>query len=139
MNADGVTIGNGPSMTSTGVNAGNLTITNVASGVADTDAVNVAQLKQTNQNINDLGNQLHSSQREARAGIAGAMAAVALPQATTAGADMVTAAVGGFKGESALAIGMSKMSDNNRWVIKAHVTANTNRDVGFGAGIGYQW
>lgn len=119
------------------VDMGGNVIQNVAPGVNGTDAVNVNQLNQTNQNINKLREDVFANQRESRAGIAGAMAAVALPQATTAGADMVTAAVGGFKGEAALAVGMSKMSDNNRWAIKAHVTANTNKDVGVGFGMGY--
>ena len=45
MNTNGVTINNGPSVTKNGINAGNKTITNVAAGVNDTDAVNVSQLK----------------------------------------------------------------------------------------------
>ena len=45
MNTNGVTINNGPSITKNGINAGNKTITNVAAGVNDTDAVNVSQLK----------------------------------------------------------------------------------------------
>lgn len=40
----GLTITNGPSVTTTGINAGNQKITNVVAGVADTDAVNVSQL-----------------------------------------------------------------------------------------------
>ncbi len=42
---DGLTITGGPSITKTGINAGNKTITNVSNGVNDTDAVNVSQLK----------------------------------------------------------------------------------------------
>ena len=45
LNDKGLTITNGPSVTVEGVNAGNKVITNVAAGSADTDAVNVAQLK----------------------------------------------------------------------------------------------
>ena len=43
---NGLTINNGPSITKTGINAGNLNITNVKAGVNDNDAVNVSQLKQ---------------------------------------------------------------------------------------------
>ena len=43
---NGLTINNGPSITKTGINAGNLKITNVKAGVNDNDAVNVSQLKQ---------------------------------------------------------------------------------------------
>ena len=42
---DGLTITGGPSITKTGINAGNKTITNVSNGVNDNDAVNVSQLK----------------------------------------------------------------------------------------------
>ena len=45
VNDGGLTIKNGPSVTKTGINAGNLNITNVKAGVNDNDAVNVKQLK----------------------------------------------------------------------------------------------
>ena len=45
INNDGMTITGGPSVTKTGINAGNKKITNVAPGTDDTDAVNVKQLK----------------------------------------------------------------------------------------------
>ena len=45
VNNDGMTITGGPSVTKTGINAGNKKITNVAAGTDDTDAVNVKQLK----------------------------------------------------------------------------------------------
>ena len=45
INNAGMTITGGPSVTKTGINAGNKKITNVASGTDDTDAVNVKQLK----------------------------------------------------------------------------------------------
>ena len=45
VNNNGLTISGGPSITKTGINAGNKTIVNVDAGVNNTDAVNVAQLK----------------------------------------------------------------------------------------------
>ena len=45
VNNDGLTITGGPSVTKTGIDAGNKNITNVKAGVNDTDAVNVKQLK----------------------------------------------------------------------------------------------
>ena len=45
VNNNGLTISGGPSIIKTGINAGNLNITNVKAGVNDTDAVNVQQLK----------------------------------------------------------------------------------------------
>ena len=45
VNNNGLTISGGPSITKTGINAGDTFITNVKAGVNDTDAVNVQQLK----------------------------------------------------------------------------------------------
>ena len=46
VNSDGLTIDGGPSVTKDGIDAGGKKITNVAAGTADTDAVNVAQLRE---------------------------------------------------------------------------------------------
>ena len=45
VNNDGLTITGGPSVTKTGIDAGNKKITNVTAGTNDTDAVNVSQIK----------------------------------------------------------------------------------------------
>ena len=45
VNNDGMTITGGPSVTKTGIDAGNKKITNVTAGTDDTDAVNVSQIK----------------------------------------------------------------------------------------------
>ena len=59
MNNSGLTIKNGPSITGTGVDAGGKRITNVAAGKADTDAVNVSQLKQIGGAINKIDNRMN--------------------------------------------------------------------------------
>ena len=59
MSSSGLTIKNGPSMTQTGVDAGGKRITNVAAGKADTDAVNVGQLKQIGGAINKVDNRIN--------------------------------------------------------------------------------
>ena len=59
MNNSGLTIKNGPSITETGVDAGGKRITNVAAGKADTDAVNVSQLKQIGSAINKIDNRMN--------------------------------------------------------------------------------
>ncbi|WP_298713693.1 S-layer homology domain-containing protein [uncultured Veillonella sp.] len=45
IDTNGVTINNGPSMTTNGINANSTRIQNVANGTSDTDAVNLGQLK----------------------------------------------------------------------------------------------
>ena len=59
MSNNGLTIKNGPSITQTGVDAGGKRITNVAAGKADTDAVNVGQLKQIGRAINKVDNRIN--------------------------------------------------------------------------------
>ena len=59
LESNGLTITGGPSVTKTGIDAGDKKITNVAEGEADTDAVNVAQLKSlrsyTDKGLNFIG------------------------------------------------------------------------------------
>ena len=59
MSNSGLTIKNGPSITQTGVDAGGKRITNVVAGKADTDAVNVGQLKQIGGAINKVDNRIN--------------------------------------------------------------------------------
>jgi hypothetical protein len=132
-----------------------------------TDAVNGSQLHATNvqvnknaQNINRvegkvdnlsqvinnhagefnrLDRKVNKYGKEARAGIAGANAAAALPQVYTPGKSMVAASAGTFKGQNAVAVGYSRASDNGKVILKLQGNANTSGDVGAGVGVGYQW
>lgn len=105
MNNNGVIIRNGPSMTKDGINAGNKKITNVAPGENDTDAVNVAQMRDyaagNNQAISNVDNR-------ARKGIAGAAALAALHPLDFDPDDKLTfaAGMGHYRGETAAALGM---------------------------------
>ncbi len=121
----------------------------VAAGVispTSTDAVNGSQLYYTNKAvenntraINQLRGDVHRMDRKLRAGIAGATATAGLPQAYTPGKSMVAAAAGTYSGESALALGVSRISDNGKVVIKLTGNANTRGDYGATIGAGYQW
>lgn len=111
VNDNGVTIQNGPGMTKDGIDAGGKKITNVAKGEADTDAVNVGQMKDyaaaSSQAINDLGDQVSRADSRSRKGIAGAAALAALHPMDFDPDDKLTfaAGVGNFRGETAAAIG----------------------------------
>ncbi|RPE83813.1 trimeric autotransporter adhesin [Vespertiliibacter pulmonis] len=111
-------------------------ITNVAPGHKDTDAVNVSQLKGV---ANNLSNRINRNNKNNRAGIAGANAAAGLPQVYIPGKSMVAAAAGSFKGQSAVAVGYSRASDNGKLILKLQGNANTQGDIGGSIGVGYQW
>ncbi|MGX2967841.1 YadA-like family protein [Ursidibacter sp. B-7004-1] len=137
---ESIGIKDGPSMSTTGINAGNKVISNVAPGVKDTDAVNVSQLKGTVSNVaNQLNNKINRQGKDLRAGIAGANAAAGLPQVYIPGKSMVAASAGTFKGQSAVAVGYSRASDNGKLILKLQGNANTRGDVGGSVGVGYQW
>jgi autotransporter adhesin len=141
-NADGtvnhnhITLGDGQAPNGT-------TISNVAPGVAGTDAVNVNQLNervgQVQGQIGQMQNQIDKNAKQASAGTAGAMAMANLPQSSMPGKSMVSAGVAGFDGQAALAIGVSKLSENSRWVVKFSGTANSRGKVGVAAGMGFHW
>lgn len=101
----------------------------------------IKKLNNNNQSgaFDRLERKINKQGKEARAGIAGANAAAALPQVYTAGKAMVAAAAGTFKGQNALAVGYSRISDNGKVILKLQGNANTSGDVGAGVGVGYQW
>ncbi|WP_439239703.1 YadA-like family protein, partial [Lonepinella sp. BR2919] len=111
-------------------------ITNVAAGQADTDAVNVSQVRNV---ANHINSNINKVDKNLRAGIAGAMASSNLYHATIPGKSMVAAGAGVYKGESALAIGYSRLSDNGKIGVKFSVNSNTRGDTGAAASVGYQW
>ncbi|QLB15095.1 hypothetical protein A6B39_06325 [Mannheimia granulomatis] len=111
-------------------------ITNVAAGRADNDAVNVGQLKGA---VNNLNNKINRNQREARAGIAGAAAIAGLPEIHLAGKSMLATAASTYKGENAIAVGYSRLSDNSKIKLKLSGSADTRGDFIGTVGVGYAW
>ncbi|WP_386694575.1 ESPR-type extended signal peptide-containing protein [Lonepinella sp. MS14435] len=111
-------------------------ITNVAAGQANNDAVNVSQVRNMANHINSSINKVD---KNLRAGIAGAMAAGNLYHVTLPGKSMVAAGAGVYKGEGAVAVGYSRLSDNGKIGIKFSVNSNTRGDTGAAASVGYQW
>ncbi|ADO49708.1 YadA-like family protein [[Enterobacter] lignolyticus] len=122
-------------------------ITNVAAGTQGTDAVNLNQLNNgissanqyTDKRFNDLKNRVDDNNDKLSAGVAGAMAMAALPQPYSAGGSMVGLGGGTYQGQSAVALGVSTISDNGKWVTKLSGTTNSKGDVGAAVGVGYQW
>ncbi|WP_286758297.1 YadA-like family protein [Leclercia sp. UBA1284] len=132
---------------SMGYAGGERQITHVAAGTAATDAVNVGQLKQsmgdsytyTNNKFGELKEMIADQDDKLSAGIAGAMAMASLPQPYSPGASMFSMAGGTYQGESAIAMGVSTVSDNGKWVTKLSGSSNSQGDLGGSVGIGYQW
>ena len=144
LNSNGITIAaptaenpnNTVSLSPIGLNNGGNTITNVAPGVNGTDAVNVNQLTALG---NNLQQNIDSVGKKAYAGVAGAIAQGSIPQVTRPGTTGLGIGGGYYGGESAMAIGMSSMSDGGNWIIKGNVSTNTGGHVGVGFGGLYQW
>ncbi|WP_249963672.1 YadA C-terminal domain-containing protein, partial [Histophilus somni] len=88
---------------------------------------------------NELRTQLHSVNRESRSGIAGANAAAALPMITMPGKSALAVSAGAYKGQSAVALGYSRMSDNGKIMLKLHGNSTSTGDFGGGVGIGWAW
>ncbi len=126
-------------------------LTNVAAGTQGTDAVNLDQLNHSMSNVTNDANaytdQRYSALKEdlkkqdstLSAGIAGAMAMASLTQPYTPGASMATIGAASYRGQSALSVGVSSISDSGRWVSKLQASSNTQGDMGVGVGVGYQW
>ncbi|WGV13969.1 YadA-like family protein [Psychrobacter maritimus] len=159
VNNSGVTIKNGPSMTAAGIYAGNAEtapsmtaaginaagtkVTNIADGMAPRDAVNFGQLDAVSRglgnSINELGYKIGEVEDDANAGISAAMAMSSLPQAFISGKPMIGGGIATYNGESAVAIGFSKMSNDGRWVMKLNGTADTQGNVGAAIGAGFHF
>jgi autotransporter adhesin len=132
-----------PSMTADGINAAGNNITNVADGMAPRDAVNFSQLDAVSVNlgnsINELGYKIGEVEDDANSGISAAMAMSSLPQAYIVGKSMIGGGIATYNGESAVAIGFSKLSTDGRWVMKLNGTADTQGNVGAAIGAGFHF
>lgn len=138
-----VAIGSGsvasaPNTVSFGSTGNERRLTNVAAGIAPTDAVNVSQLNSFASGWTaGLQNQINTNQTEARAGIALALASSALQYDPRPGKLSVAAAVSNFRGQSALASGLG-YAINSQWRVNASFTATPQVNQ-YGAAIGSSW
>jgi autotransporter adhesin len=126
-------------------------ITNVAGGTQDTDAVNLRQLRAAQastveavvQNIdakiNNLAQGIQRVEKNANSGTAAAMAMAGMPQSAVPGKGMVSAGAASYGGETAIAVGVSMVSDSGKWVSKLNGSANSRGKFGMSVGVGFQW
>jgi trimeric autotransporter adhesin len=123
------------------------TVTNVAPGVNGTDAVNMSQLQAAQdwaQNYTDgqtsaLNSHIERVGRRANAGTASAIAMANIPQAYAPDQGSIGAGVGTFRGQTAVAVGMSTITPNGRWVLKANISGSTQGEAGVGLGAAMVW
>jgi len=138
----------------------------VAAGVQDSDAVNLAQMRQadlnllndaraytnqhgtqilsqansyTNSRVEDLNRDLDHLEDSAYAAVASSIAIASLPQPTDAGYSMFSFGVGAWENQQGFAAGFSGVTGSNKFVYKVAATANTEGDFGGGASVGWQW
>ena len=121
-------------------------IQNVAAGEissTSTDAINGSQLYAVaagiGHKLGGLDNKINKVGKRADAGTASALAAATIPQAYTPGKSLVGIAAGNYQGQNGLAVGMSRISDNGKIIIRLSGTANSQGKTGVAAGVGYQW
>lgn len=138
--------GSGTQVVSIGRVGGERQLQNVAPGVVSansTDAINGSQLyhsiNEIKTNVGNVYQTVGRIEKNANAGVASAIAVANLPQPHDPGASMTSIAVGNYRDESALSLGVSTISDNGKWVLKGSFTQDTQDNRSYGAGVGFQW
>ena len=151
----GLTVGD-ININENGIDAGNKPINNVGDGEISPNsqqAINGRQLypivnqldiqRQHIQNLDDrvgrVEQGLHKQNTLRKAGNASAMATAGLLQPHQNGQSGITAAIGQYQGQTAVAVGYSALSDNGKYGVKFSLNTNTQKEMGGSAGVGYFW
>ncbi|WP_198155188.1 YadA family autotransporter adhesin [Candidatus Burkholderia verschuerenii] len=106
-------------------------LTKVAPGVKGTDAANMNQL-------NAVQNSVNTTARQAFSGVAAAMA---MPNLTPSQPGKTVASVGvaNYKGYTAVGVGATYRSANNRWLVNAAASITPSGDTGVRGQVGYEF
>ncbi|MBE2895192.1 YadA-like family protein, partial [Spirabiliibacterium falconis] len=129
------------------VDMGGNQVKNIASGISgktyrdpkDNNAANIGDVKAiANQAVAPLHKRIGDVDKRASAGTASAMAAAGLPQAYLPGHSMVAVGAGTHRGQNAIAVGVSRISDSGHVVIKLNGATNSKGDTSGSVGVGYQ-
>lgn len=131
---------------SVGASGNERRIQNVAAGeisATSTDAINGSQLYAVadglGNRMNHIDARIGDVEDDANAGVSSAMAMASLPQAYIPGKSMLTGGIATYNGEGAVAVGLSKLSDNGRWVLKISGSADTRGNAGAAVGAGFHF
>ena len=97
------------------------------------------KVAQNTKAIRKLDRDVRKNRKRADAGIASVAAMANIPQVYLPGKSGVGVGVGHKHGQSALAVGYSRTSDNAHHIIKLSAGVDSQKDVTVGAGYMYQW
>ncbi|MFZ7332061.1 YadA-like family protein [Avibacterium avium] len=97
------------------------------------------KVKELDSRISRIDRRLDKMNKQRKAGNATALATAGLLQAFRPGQSGVTAAIGQYQGQSAIAVGISRVSESGKVGVKASFSANTQREIGGTVGVGYFW
>ena len=155
ISAGGISI-DGVSITANGLNANNTAVTNVANGVADSDAANVGQVQaldaatlasantytntqvaNVNSRVNQLNSRVDDVEQTSYRGIAIALAAQQQIPNIGAGQFAVFGGVGHYEGESAAALGVASVFADGRTSVSAALGFAGGSEVGGRVGVSY--
>ncbi|MCI7693736.1 MAG: YadA-like family protein, partial [Veillonella caviae] len=141
INAGGITInqgakGNPVSLTNSGLDNGGNKIINVSPGEADTDAVNVSQLKQMGNNVDLAIADVKDDIADTGANAA-ALSALKPLQYDPLEPTQIMAGIGGYKGSHALAVGVAHFK-NESTMFHAGVTMG-NHNTMYNAGVTWKF
>ena len=129
-------VANEANTVSVGTQGNERRVTNVADPIRSTDAANKQYVDRS---VGAVRSELNKTDKKLRGGIAGATAIANIPQVTKPGGLVLGLGVGNYRGQSAVAVGYSRASDNNRVIFKMSGAVTTQGDYNVGAGVGYQW
>lgn len=97
------------------------------------------KVAQNTKAIRKLDRDVRKNRKRADAGIASVAAMANIPQVYLPGKSGVGIGVGHKHGQSAVAVGYSRASDNAHHIIKLSAGVDSQKDVTVGAGYMYQW
>ncbi|MDG6897682.1 hypothetical protein A6A19_06755 [Actinobacillus delphinicola] len=100
---------------------------------------NAAANQALNQRMDDLDHRVNKMNKDLRGGVASAIAMGFLQTPALASQSMVSAAIGTYHSQEAVAVGYGHRSDDGKMSFKVGFSVNTRKDLGAGAGIGYAW
>ncbi|AIL32933.1 YadA-like family protein [Basilea psittacipulmonis] len=134
---------------SVGASGSERRIQNVAAGeisATSTDAINGSQLHATNmqvaqnaQAINTISGNLNRLEKDMKAGVANAVAVASLPQVYAPGKSVFAIAGATYRGQNAVAVGVSSTMENGKVILKANASRDSRGKYAAGAGVGFIW